>query len=63
VSLHVCQALLRVMSIFSPGQGLRTCAKRTTGKQGLRYTPRPEAPHYYPATNQFPTFCNERNSV
>ena len=24
-----------------PGQGLRTRAKRTTGKQGLRYTPRP----------------------
>jgi hypothetical protein len=36
-------------SILSPGQGLRTRAKRTTGKQGLRYTPRPEAPHYYPA--------------
>ena len=36
-------------SIFSPGQGLRTRAKRTTGKQGLRYTPRPEAPYYYPA--------------
>ena len=33
---------------LSPGQGLRTRAKRTTGKQGLRYTPRPEAPHYYP---------------
>jgi hypothetical protein len=30
-------------SILSPGQGLRTRAKRTTGKQGLRYTPRPEA--------------------
>ncbi len=29
--------------ILSPGQGLRTRAKRTTGKQGLRYTPRPEA--------------------
>jgi hypothetical protein len=27
------------MSILSPGQGLRTRAKRTTGKQGLRYTP------------------------
>ncbi len=26
-------------SILSPGQGLRTRAKRTTGKQGLRYTP------------------------
>ena len=25
-------------SILSPGQGLRTRAKRTTGKQGLRYT-------------------------
>ncbi len=35
--------------VLSPGQGLRTRAKRTTGKQGLRYTPRPEAPHYYPA--------------
>jgi hypothetical protein len=34
------------VSILSPGQ---TRAKRTTGKQGLRYTPRPEAPHYYPA--------------
>jgi hypothetical protein len=37
------------LSILSPGQGLRTRAKCTTGKQGLRYTPRPEAPHYYPA--------------
>jgi hypothetical protein len=37
------------VSILSPGQGLRTRAKRTTGKQGLRYTPRPGAPHYYPA--------------
>jgi hypothetical protein len=37
------------LSILSPGQGLRTRAKRTTGKQGLRYTPRPEAPHYCPA--------------
>ncbi len=36
-------------SILSPGQGLRTRAKRTTGKQGLRYTPKPEAPHYYPS--------------
>jgi hypothetical protein len=37
--------LLRVtQSILSPGQGLRTRAKCTTGKQGLRYTPRPEAP-------------------
>jgi hypothetical protein len=35
----------RSVSILSPGQGLRTRAKRTTGKQGLRYTPRPEAPH------------------
>ncbi len=26
-----------VESILSPGQGLRTRAKRTTGKQGLRY--------------------------
>ena len=42
------------LSLLSPGQGLRrqplrTRAKRTTGKQGLRYTPMPEAPHYYPA--------------
>jgi hypothetical protein len=35
----------KVESILSPGQGLRTRAKRTTGKQGLRHTPRPEAPH------------------
>jgi hypothetical protein len=27
------------VSILSPGQGLRTRAKCTTGKQGLRYTP------------------------
>ncbi len=30
--------LIRDISILSPGQGLRTRAKRTTGKQGLRYT-------------------------
>ncbi len=28
------------------GQGLQTRAKRATGKQGLRLTPKPEAPHY-----------------
>jgi hypothetical protein len=41
--------MLFTKSMLSPGQGLRTRAKRTTGKQGLRYTPRPEAPPYYPA--------------
>ncbi len=29
---------------------MRTRAKRTTGKQGLRYTPKPEAPHYVAAS-------------
>jgi hypothetical protein len=48
-SLVTCSVSFRTkwkISILSPGQGLRTRAKRTTGKQGLRYTPRPEAPHY-----------------
>ncbi len=33
-----CHAQGLAVSILSPGQGLRTRAKRTTGKQGLRYT-------------------------
>ncbi len=44
-----CDSAYIEIPVLSPGQGLRTRAKRTTGKQGLRYTPRPEAPHYYPA--------------
>ena len=47
--VHVCHKYdsylylhILYLSKLSPGQGLRTRVKRTTGKQGLRYTP--EAP-------------------
>ncbi len=45
---HYGQTGVYPLSILSPGQGLRTRAKRTTGKQGLRYTPRPG--HIVPRT-------------